>query len=92
MAENNEDVEQFIQDLMNMDESAKVRYYAEVFAQLMEHEVFADFVRVNFLIQHFVDKDTGALMVNVEHAPVTPSDAEEEVAGAFSNMAANRKL
>lgn len=92
MAENVKEVEEFIQELMSQDETAKARHFAEVFAQLMEFPIFSDFVRENFMMQYYLDKETGALMVHVEYSPTVPSEAETEMAGAFDAMHRNKKL
>jgi len=60
-----EEARELLEKAISADEGVRARYYAEIFACLMEYPKFNTFVRDNYVIEQFIDNESGILAVRV---------------------------
>ena len=67
-----------LEQAMAADENVRARYYAEIFACLMDYPEFEKFVADNFSVIQFIDHESGILAVRVDRNSDMESEESEE--------------
>lgn len=73
-----DEARELLESAIEADEGVRARYYAEIFACMMEYPKFTEFVRSNYVVEQFIDSESGILAVRVNEVG---NEADSETSG-----------
>lgn len=88
MPEGSKKVQDLVEQLEQADPAAKSRHYAEVFAQLMGYPQFVKFLQDHYIVNYYLDEDSGAIAIAVDEV-VPLGTPEEKFSDAFQSAVGN---
>tara|TARA_Y100001963_G_C6699728_1_gene408859 strand:- start:175 stop:441 length:267 start_codon:yes stop_codon:yes gene_type:complete len=74
-----DEARKLLEQAMAADENVRARYYAEIFACLMDYPEFEKFVAENYSVVQYIDHESGILAVRVDRnqEPEEGSESDE---------------